>query len=612
MSEQKIPLLSGANQLGYGPGFKVDGNQKTFSASANGFGAVSAEIEFYGASDPSFAGEELLTILRPNGINYASLISKTIDSKHAYCRAKIINRVGFVSADVHGEASSGQGGGGDAGVAGQKTYTIAGTSISCWSHPPIYYPAAVVVNNNDGTATITQANIADNFRVGDFIRVAGETDLTLNQFYGQIVDFDRVLGNWIKYTTTGAYNLVSGGLKFYSPMLDGKKTNPHSVRGVWAWLRHLSSGSLQCVGNFAMASGVTSQTNAIFDKTHAIASPDFVFMDCPVNDIYNQGLTAEIQIEQIKIFISKCLEISATPVIHTIAPRADTTSQLSAHTRVNQWLMTEAAVLGAIIVDITMAANSAGTFTNPVSSTQAPTAGFLADSVHYDYLGAFAAAREVYKVIEHLLKPVPVKYTVKNAAMALTSKLLNKNPALLEGAASAVGVTGKKPPTNMSITLQASTGVLDLPAKTIANDGTTYGNRLKLDLTVTALDAQVFRIAYNDFDIAKLAGAKAVSGYIKATINGVSKGLVCNIRALYTNPGTGRNGFIRSHALSEGGGSNVAMTDTVPLDCIFDPVVLRQGADAGTLQFIAVEILSASTGAGAISFELHELVLWAI
>ncbi|WP_148716509.1 SGNH/GDSL hydrolase family protein [Chitinolyticbacter meiyuanensis] len=494
------------------------------------------------------------------------------------------------------------------------SYTLAGSSISAYA----YTQSGVswtIVNNGDGTATASFANIAQTYRTGMQIRIGGYPTPVFNQFCSTIVDHDRTATmGWIKFTITGPYSLRQATQEA-TILIDGLNTQPDNSRNPNTWARLLYPSNMRCIGNYAIAGGDTQDNLNVFDATHAIARPNFVIFDVNTNDIYSRGWSASETIAKNQQLIDRIIGIGAKPWAMTMSPRTAgvTTAFLDAHLAVNDWYLTEATRQGVIVTNVADTKANGLTFADPASANYNPSTGMLADGVHYDRAGGYAVGFERARVAPSVAVSQPVK-TISSVAEAARPNVRYDNAALstTPGVAPGTGVTGTLPNNSTCTRAGAATIGFSTIARTVAADGDAYGVWGRYAVTSTAANDGV-TITFTNTNAASFANDIAVRGalLLRVSANTIVRSLKARLVARYTRPEDSIFWTLSSWAMQGDGATGATLNEALNFALPMERLKLALAANnSGPLDRVYLEVFMIAAGAGTVNIDIAHPSIW--
>jgi lysophospholipase L1-like esterase len=426
---------------------------------------------------------------------------------------------------------------------------IMGDSISAMSFVMSYSNGnADPVDNGDGTATVTfTAN--HSFPVGSSIRMELCSQRKFNQRRATVVAVPNAAS--VTYTITGATSPVIGN----SPQaIYAWRT---ACSGWWGHLQAKTKNAFQLVANVTNWGAYSNELPELWasDVVAAGVRPKIVFYLCGFNDANSGPATlAQMQARALANF-DLISGIGAAGHLITIPPytNAVATSAMKVMRSYNAWLMQEAARRGWRCTDVTRAwAGTQGyisTFTTPFSVNP----GAVTDEIHTSPLGAQfignAVAADLASDVLAYSRKYPLPFPDSTDG---TGNLLANSPFTGSGGSSAgtVGTVSGTIPNNLTIQSDTSgNNVAVLPvARTLAADGDTYGNNLRLTITHAATGFVIV-----NFDAtAAIPGGNSITYWTGASVAAGHSFSLLEVTARVNNGGASSPSAFTPQSLSGG------------------------------------------------------------
>lgn len=345
---------------------------------------------------------------------------------------------------------------------------------------------SAMVNNGDGTFNVTSASAG--LVPGAVARIVGAGGVmgsaSMNLRRAVVLAANRAT-NVYTFAFGGDTSPIQG---FATPFL--MVPNQGSSTG---WVNHANAalgGALKIVANVSAWGARMEQVTPMIYNEMVGVKADFVVWSQGLNDIYQDTPLAKMQADARTQF-DYCDKLGLRMLIVTPPPGDSTllgaTWTLARAQRQRDfcaWLLDEARERGYLAVDSYRAQEGGVACCGFVSPNYNASAGFVAtDGLHPNN----RSARAIGLAAAAVLAPfAPVKNTVQYRTGNL---VVNPQFTGAAGTSSGAGtiVGGSVIPTNWSVSVDAGISVtVSTPARTLAADGDTDGNNLRLVITSTS------------------------------------------------------------------------------------------------------------------------------
>ena len=372
---------------------------------------------------------------------------------------------------------------------------LIGDSIGSYNIGPI--TVAAVVDNNDGTATVTASTGSLESYAGDLIQIEGSPTARLN-VAGAPVIASTIAGAKVTALTYRYEGLDTN--KF--PQSGGLLLRLRRRGSDQGFLRHakfLTNARFRLIASYAIG-GMDSEQVERQILARAIAQrPRCIVVQFGTNNVYARGFTAARSIASFKRIADAITAAGIVPVFSVLPPRqvADTSALTAANSvPLIRWMREYLPSIGGYCVDMWARSTNGVTMADLTNINGASNTVNQVDGIHWNRLGAWghgkAMADALRQVFPERLR-LPVSATETNA---LAGKLFFANTLL-------TGTAGTKSPGSGTITGNAPTGLgitilsgnctvtLSQIPRTDAADGDAAGNWLRLVITGAASGHQV-------------------------------------------------------------------------------------------------------------------------
>lgn len=180
-------------------------------------------------------------------------------------------------------------------------------------------------------------------------------------------------------------------------------------RDVFGWAHVQSGAAWRYVANAGVAGDTSTMALARFDSAVAANSPDVVPIVVGINDAVG-GVALSTYATNIKAFVAKCRQISALPVLFTVAPNLNTGTAQQLIADYNDWLRQYTSQQGIPLVDT----NSL--LTDPSDGTYL--SAYDLDGTHQNEAGAKAMGALFNTAIARFVQPWSPPMAVSNTSDA--------------------------------------------------------------------------------------------------------------------------------------------------------------------------------------------------
>lgn len=397
--------------------------------------------------------------------------------------------IAIVGLDAEVEAAASQGGGGEpvnlfvssvSGVGNKNSAVILGDSWGQYNYRPTV-PASIV-DNGDGTATITGASLK--IYTGDPIAVGGMATPRLNQLQATVLS--HVLTGAVvtsaTYSTAGLFvnQAQSGGPFLYVPWQE-------SDQGYFYIGCHLAGVAPDLLANYSSGGADTEQLELLVPEI-AKLKPRACFIQAGTNNVYARNWPADRTIASLKRIVDALVSAGITPVLGAIPPRLDGQQSAANAARsapVNAWAAKYLPVKGGYFVQHWAASASGVPLADSASAIGAASTGMLGDGVHPARPYALGYGKALQPALSALYPKVP---GLTPADVAANGKLWLDNPMLTGAGGTLTAGTGTisgVAPTGVTVNNLAGTQtvVSSVVARTESADGDACGNKLRLVIT---------------------------------------------------------------------------------------------------------------------------------
>lgn len=273
------------------------------------------------------------------------------------------------------------------------TALVIGDSITSQSEVTLATATPYVVNNGDGTLTVTRTS--HSAHVGEPVRIGAAPSESLNLMDAEILSI--VDANNFKCRIQGRTHTVTSATSATIVF-----QNRRSCRGWFTWLETL-------LGEMFDSTWCATGGARINDLTQLVAATsagpyDVAFVCAGMNDLYADGdslATMQANMEELLEYASaRCRKV----VLLSVPPRNSIDASWSAakqtvHTGFNRWLYEYAKERGFIFVNTWRSVANATTYISSGATEPDPTAAFMFDNTHPSSVGAYAIGLAVKNAI---------------------------------------------------------------------------------------------------------------------------------------------------------------------------------------------------------------------
>lgn len=288
--------------------------------------------------------------------------------------------------------SYGRPGGISTGTQIKQSYTalLVGDSISAIAETII--GATGVVNNGDGTGTITRGSTWG-ASIGEPIRISAAPTQALNVMDSTIVAIGNS-GRDLTFSLGGRTHTVTSP-SAPSAVFPNRRTS----RGYLNWIE--SKLGRQFRTTWCATSGATaSQINALLNATLITFPHDVGFLLAGMNNIYSALQDFDTAWAEIKTLIDNTRNKCNFLNILTIPPRNSADSQWTAarqaiHTKLNRAIYDYGLSVGANVIDTWGCVQNGTTYVNAAATNPDPNANFVIDNTHPSTPGGAAIGQAI-------------------------------------------------------------------------------------------------------------------------------------------------------------------------------------------------------------------------
>lgn len=419
-------------------------------------------------------------------------------------------------------------------VAKANTVVILGDSLTSqnWA-----WGTATAVTGTVGTL-VANVNLASHqFVAGDLVKIDNANQA---EFNGDFIVLSKVDSSnfTVQLTSPVTIATATGTIKIHNPKLLANN-------GYFTWWKTLSNGRVKLLHNAGMSGETTSQILARITRDVVPYNPSWVVVLAGTNDVRTGVATVTI-IDNLRSIYALLRSYGYNVIAMSVPPlgsgdasyNATTTQQIQ---DINSWIKSTCQVNNGIWF-----ADCHGAIADPASEGGAALAANLEDSVHFSPIGSYNAGVILNNITSSFIPLVNSLPTTAADTYLVSSgnKNVSPNPMFTTSATGPTGTFGG----GGSVTEGSGAGtsvakgwrveasgtgsaVASLVARTVANDGDTYGNNQRVVLTASANNDSVSIKNIDNFTSQVTAGDSvyAECAFKLSSITGTPKRINLNV-----------------------------------------------------------------------------------
>jgi lysophospholipase L1-like esterase len=418
-----------------------------------------------------------------------------------------------------------------AGISGAQPVLLVGDSNTAfsWDSGPT---CAGIVDNGDGTGTISFGASSHNWYVGSRISVNNSVNQRLNAFDAPVVAVTTSNPYSVTYQLGGRTSPVVSGAAAPTGSLYMGRYSPNGYAG---WLEALRGRRLSYI--LAAAGGADSTQaltlyNDALSESLAAKCGDVVLM-IGTNDVFARGWSFETARTNVQALVDRIRATTPArlwwvmPIPMGSGAAAWSAGKQTVMNRLIRWMWRYATQVGATPIDSWRGKQNGTTFVNAGAANPDPTANFLgADATHTSNLGALALANTISAEWDKVqADPFGQGFQGGHAAVQNQGNALANSRLTGTGGTKTLGpgpgvITGTVPD-SWTVEVVTGTGTLTLtsPARTVAADGDADGNNLQV---IPSVSANTWRLVNTTSLHTAVTAGEVRDAYIPLTITGAA------------------------------------------------------------------------------------------